>query len=69
MHRLVEINYILGLKSEAKKYASVLGYNYLSNEWYNETYKIFNSDYEDPIKQIKNDKKQNLIKKFINFLK
>ena len=69
LHRLVEINYILGLESEAMQYASVLGYNYLSSEWYNETYKIFNTDYEDPIKQIKNDKKQNLIKKFVNFLK
>ncbi|MDC3175617.1 outer membrane protein assembly factor BamD, partial [Candidatus Pelagibacter sp.] len=34
LHRLVEIYYILGLESEAKKYANLLGYNYQSSEWY-----------------------------------
>ena len=34
LHRLVEINYHLGLEEEAKKYASILGYNYNSSEWY-----------------------------------
>jgi outer membrane protein assembly factor BamD len=31
LHRLVEVHYQLGLKEEAKKYASVLGYNYESS--------------------------------------
>ncbi|MDB9738809.1 outer membrane protein assembly factor BamD, partial [Candidatus Pelagibacter sp.] len=30
IHRLVEIHYNIGLEEEAKKYASLLGYNYLS---------------------------------------
>jgi len=34
IHRLVEIHYKIGLEGEAKKYASLLGYNYLSSEWY-----------------------------------
>ena len=32
IHRLVEINYIIGLESEARKYAALLGYNYQSSE-------------------------------------
>ena len=34
LHRLVEINYHLGLEEEAKKFAKILGYNYNSSEWY-----------------------------------
>ena len=45
IHRLVEIHYKIGLESEAQKYASLLGYNYLSGEWYKKSYKIFNKDY------------------------
>lgn len=63
IHRLVEIYYRIGLETEAKKYASLLGYNYLSGEWYSETYKIFNKDYET--KKIKKEK-NGLIKKFKN---
>ena len=33
-HRLVEIYYYLGLEDEAKKYATILGYNYNSSQWY-----------------------------------
>ena len=46
LHRLVEINYHLGLKEEAKKYASILGYNYNSSAWYEQSYKILNKKYE-----------------------
>ena len=63
LHRLVEVNYKIGLIDESKKYASVLGYNYLSNEWYKETYKIYNKDYADPILKVKKNKKS-LLKKF-----
>ena len=45
LHRLVEINYAIGLIEESQKYANVLGYNYLSNDWYKKSYKIFNEDY------------------------
>ena len=38
LHRLVEIYLILGLKDEAKRTASVLGYNYPGNRWYADTY-------------------------------
>ena len=45
IHRLVEINYKIGLLEESRKYAKLLGYNYQSSEWYKKTYKIFNEDY------------------------
>tara|TARA_A100001015_G_C14980569_1_gene709278 strand:+ start:450 stop:1316 length:867 start_codon:yes stop_codon:yes gene_type:complete len=46
IHRLAETYYIIGLEDEAKKYASLLGYNYGSGKWYKATYKIFNRDYD-----------------------
>ena len=46
LHRLVEIHYHLGLEDEAKKYAKILGYNYNSSEWYKQSYKILNKDYD-----------------------
>ena len=64
LHRLVEINYRLGLKSESKKYANTLGYNYQSSDWYKNTYKVFNKNYRDGIKELQKDKKKGLIKKF-----
>tara|TARA_B100000787_G_C16162237_1_gene282005 strand:- start:280 stop:1122 length:843 start_codon:yes stop_codon:yes gene_type:complete len=64
LHRLVEINYRLGLINESKKYASILGYNYQSSDWYKSTYKIFNKKYRDGIKELQKDKKKGLIKKF-----
>tara|TARA_B100001063_G_C16758570_1_gene554607 strand:+ start:1120 stop:1956 length:837 start_codon:yes stop_codon:yes gene_type:complete len=58
LHRLVEINYKLGLEEESQKYANVLGYNYQSSDWYQKSYKIFNKDYSVQItKKIKKDKK------------
>ncbi len=58
LHRLVEINYRLGLEEEAQKYASILGYNYLSSDWYEKSYKVFNKNYSAQIpKKIKKDKK------------
>ena len=46
LHRLVEIHYYLGLQDEAKKYASILGYNYNSSEWFKQSYKVLNKDYK-----------------------
>ena len=53
LHRLVEIYYILGLESEAKKYANLLGYNYQSSEWYEVSYSVFDKNYEN--KKIKKE--------------
>ena len=46
LHRLVEIYYTIGLKNEAQKYANVLGYNYNSSKWYENTYSVFNKKYK-----------------------
>ena len=46
LHRLVEINYKLGLEDESQKYANILGYNYLSSQWYEKSYKVFNKKYK-----------------------
>ena len=67
LHRLVEINYKIGLEDEAKKYAALLGYNYQSSKWYEESYKIFNKKYK--LKSKGKEKKQNkLIKRFKDLL-
>ena len=46
LHRLVEVHYMIGLTEEAKKYAKILGYNYQSSKWYEQTYSVFNKKYE-----------------------
>ena len=64
LHRLVEIYYKIGLEGEAKLTASLLGYNYNSSEWYEQSYQIINKNYK--LKKIqKNEKDNSLIKKFI----
>jgi outer membrane protein assembly factor BamD len=64
LHRLVEINYKIGLIEESQKYATLLGYNYLSSQWYKRSYKIFNKNYtEKKPKKIKN-KKKGVVEKF-----
>ena len=57
LHRLVELHYKIGLVDESQKYASLLGYNYQSSKWYEETYKIFNKNYQK--REIKKEKKRN----------
>ena len=67
LHRLVEINYIIGNESEAKKYASTLGFNYPSGDWYKQSYLIFNEDYYlENRKRSKEDKKK-LLEKIKSF--
>jgi outer membrane protein assembly factor BamD len=61
LHRLVELYYKIGLIEESQKYANVLGYNYLSSEWYKKSYKIFNKNYSSEVienynKDMKNKK-------------
>ncbi len=68
LYRLVEINYFIGLKKEAEKYASILGYNYNSSEWHEQSYKILNKDYKI-LKKNKNEKENNLIKKIMSKIK
>ena len=55
LHRLVEVHYIIGLKDEGKKYAKLLGYNYQSSEWYENSYSLFDKKY----KRIKKNKIKN----------
>ena len=66
LHRLVEIYFTLGLVIEADKYAKLLGYNYQSSKWYEQTYSLFNEKYKKNRKKIKKDKKKNtsILKKF-----
>ena len=67
IYRLAEIHYIIGLEAEAKKYATLLGYNYGSSNWYKASYKIFNKNYdlsEKEIFSIKERDKKSIFKKF-----
>ena len=45
LHRLVETYYVLGLVDESQKYANLLGYNYQSSKWYEQSYSLFNKNY------------------------
>ena len=68
LHRLVELNYKIGLIEEAEKYALLLGYNYQSSLWYEASYSLISKDYQ--IKKA-SDKKQRetILKKFKNLFK
>ena len=71
LHRLVEVHYTIGLIDEAERYAQLLGYNYGSSEWYQNTYSLFNKKYEKKRKsKLENTKKKsrNIIKKFKSLL-
>ena len=67
LHRLVELHYKVGLIEEAEKYASLLGYNYQSSKWYEQSYKILNKEYKKKI--ARKDDKENILKKFKNLFK
>ena len=69
LHRLVELHYKIGLIDESKKYAVLLGYNYQSSKWYEETYRILNKDYVKISKRKNNNKEDSIIKKFKDLLK
>ncbi len=64
LHRLVEINYKLGLLEESQKFASLLGYNYQSSKWYERSYIVFNKDYKIKRKKEIKKEKKGVIKKF-----
>ena len=71
LHRLVEINFHIGLENEAKKYAKILGYNYNSSEWFKQSYKILNKDYviTKRLNQESTKEKDSIIKKIIKMIK
>ena len=69
LHRLVELHYKLGLVDESKKYASLLGYNYQSSEWYEESYKILNKNYVKTAKKENSEKERSILQKFKDLLK
>ena len=69
LHRLVELHYKVGLVDESKKYAALLGYNYQSSKWYEESYKIFNKNYEKISKTRNKKKEESIIQKFKDLLK
>ena len=62
LHRLVEVYYTIGLTDEAKKYATLLGYNYQSSEWYEKSYIVFNQLYKKEKKKRAKQEKS-LVKK------
>ncbi len=68
LHRLVEIHYHLGLENEAKKFASILGYNYNSSLWFEKSYQILNKNYKI-VQKKKPKKEKSLINKIINIIK
>ena len=68
LHRLVEIHYHIGLEKEAKAYASILGYNYNSSEWFAQSYKVLNKDFKIP-KQSAPKKDKSFLKKILKKIK
>ena len=69
LHRLVELHFKLGLVDESKKYAALLGYNYQSSEWYEESYKILNKDYVKISKREDLKNEESILQKFRDLLK
>ena len=69
LHRLVELHYKIGMIDESKKYALLLGYNYKSSKWYEESYKIFNKNYNKKQKVKKRKKKFITLEKIKSLLK
>lgn len=68
LHRLVEIYYNLGLIEESEKTAKILGYNYNSGKWYEQSYALLNKDYKKTQKELTKKSKDNeigLVKKTI----
>jgi outer membrane protein assembly factor BamD len=58
LYRLVEVNYKIGLVEESRRYASILGYNYKSSEWYDQSYRILNPKYVSKLEKIKKEERR-----------
>jgi len=72
LHRLVEVHYHIGLEDEANKYANILGYNYNSGEWFEQSYKILNKDYKikkSLSKREKSEKDESFFKRILKMMK
>ena len=69
LHRLVEIYFRIGLIDESKKYASLLGYNYQSGDWYEHSYRVFNKNYKKISKSNKIKNKKSTLEKIKSLLK
>ena len=55
LHRMVEIHYKIGNIESAKKYASILGYNFNDSDWFKKSYTIV-VDKDFVVKQVKTKK-------------
>ena len=67
LHRLVEIHYTIGNIDSAKKYASILGYNYNDSDWYKKSYNIVQGT-NIPLEKAKQKKSlKERLKKLIQF--
>ena len=64
LHRLVEVYYRVGLIEEAKAAATILGYNYNTSEWYEQSYRVLNKNYK-VAKKVVQKKNNEIIKKTI----
>ncbi len=69
LHRLVELNYKLGLEEEAKKYAALLGYNYQSSKWYQASFNILNKDYDAISKREDKKRQKSILDRFKELFK
>ena len=67
LFRLVEIHYRIGLEDEAKKYAHLLGYNYQSSQWYENSYRIFNQKFKKK-RIIEKNKSKSILEKIKSLL-
>ena len=67
LFRLVEIHYRIGLEDEAKKYAHLLGYNYQSSQWYENSYRIFNQKFKKK-RVIEKNKTKSILEKIKSLL-
>ena len=68
LHRLVEVHYRIGLLEESKKYAILLGYNYQSGEWYQNSYRVFNKNYEKISDKKKKKNNKSILKRISSIL-
>ncbi len=68
LHRLVEVHYRVGLLEESKKYAILLGYNYQSGEWYENSYRVFNKNYKKLTEKKKKKSNKSILKRITSML-
>ncbi len=68
LHRLVEVYYTIGLINESEKYAQLLGYNYQSSQWYENSYSLFDKTYKLKRKKNSDRKNKKILQKFKSLL-